>query len=253
MLKKENNLKICKQINPMEWLINTAWGSQFTHPQGSTAHKAGKFQQTYNFVHVSPVNSSSSLDLHPVQGEVNLPDKGGHSLHNSVGHPQHHTGLLPHNPEEKPRCYQTAHNRNSCPQAPHPSAAGQEFPGHTSPLPPPFSPGTLTKHGAAQLPTQPKLNVTQSWRCPRSRISVLLSGPTPFSQCSRMDRSHVSSCVWATLLTSSSHRSLMTQENVHPVLRIFPPCCSAHLSLLLVLSFPHISHQNLFICKVWCA
>lgn len=120
VLQKENNLKIGKQINPIEWLINTVWGSHFTHSQGSTAHEVGKFQQMHNFVHILPVNSSSSLDLHPVQGEVNLPDKGGHSFHNGVGHAQHHTGLLPHDPEEKREVL--LNQQENCPQAPHPNS-----------------------------------------------------------------------------------------------------------------------------------
>lgn len=55
-------------------------------------------QTTYNFFHISPVNSSSSLHLHPIQGKVNLPNEWGHSLHNSVGHAENYTWLLPHYP-----------------------------------------------------------------------------------------------------------------------------------------------------------
>lgn len=55
-------------------------------------------ETTYNFVHISPVNSSSSLNLHPIQGKVDLSNKGGHSLQHSVGHTEHHTWLLPHYP-----------------------------------------------------------------------------------------------------------------------------------------------------------
>lgn len=78
-------------------------------------------EKTSNFVHISPVNSSSGLNLHPIQGKVDLPYKGGHSLQHSVGHTEHHARLLPHYPRrEKNKTKQCnsstclKYNRKSC-------------------------------------------------------------------------------------------------------------------------------------------
>lgn len=83
-------------------------------------------QKTYNFVHISPVNSSSSLNLHPIQGKVNLPNKRGHSLHNSVGHTKNYAWLLPHYPIKKKSVIEVLpQNRNGYAQVQHPNATGQ--------------------------------------------------------------------------------------------------------------------------------
>ena len=45
-----------------------------------------------------PVEGSASFNSHPVNSKVHLPDKSRHADGHCVGHTQHHTGLLPHNP-----------------------------------------------------------------------------------------------------------------------------------------------------------
>lgn len=100
-----------------------------TPKEHSSITETLNIQQTmYNFVHISPVNSSSSLYLHPVQGKVNLPNERGHSLHNSVGHAEDYARLLPHYPrggkkKKKAVIQILPQNRKRYPEAQHLHAA----------------------------------------------------------------------------------------------------------------------------------